>query len=132
MSKIRGKGNRSTEGKVQKELDRGGIGGWVKHPRGIPGCPDFYFPNLRLAMFVHGCFWHACPKCKRRLPNKHRGFWSEKLDRNRRRDQRIRRKLWREGYHVMRVWEHDLSGETWLKRLRAMIRRLYAPRTRPA
>lgn len=130
MSRVRGKGNRSTEGRVETVLISQDIGGWVKHPKEVPGHPDFYFPEHRLALFVDGCFWHACPKCRRRMPSTRADFWRDKIEGNRRRDNRVRRQLWSQGYHVMRVWEHDLKRESWISRLRAMLRR-FATRSGP-
>lgn len=124
MSKVRSKGNKSTEQRVEITLEEHGISEWVKHPANIPGSPDFYFPRFRLMLFVDGCFWHACPACARRTPRTHTRFWEQKIESNRRRDNRIRRRLRSQGYHVMRVWEHDLGGQTWLQRLRSMVRRL--------
>lgn len=124
MSRVRGGGNRSTEGRAEAALVASGIDGWVKHPKDILGRPDFYFPTHRLAVFVDGCFWHRCPTCNRRMPANRAEFWRAKLDENRRRDNRTRRRLRAEGYHVMRVWEHDLKRETWLKRLRSMLARI--------
>ena len=124
MARVRGRGNRSTEGRVEAVLIAEGITGWEKHPCDVPGRPDFYFPAQRLALFVDGCFWHACPTCDRRVPVNRREFWREKIEGNRRRDARKRRQLWAQGYHVMRVWEHDLRRGLWLNRLRAMLRRI--------
>jgi DNA mismatch endonuclease (patch repair protein) len=126
MSRVRHRGNRSTEGRVEAELIERGIMGWVKHPKDIPGKPDFYFPEHRLAVFVDGCFWHACPTCGR-LPKSRVEFWGKKIDDNRRRDNRTRRALRRGEYHVMRIWEHELRQLRWLARLRGML-----TRTRPA
>lgn len=47
-----------------------------------------------------------------------------RIDENRRRDNRQRHLLRRQGYHVIRVWEHQLRADTWLKRLQAMLRRV--------
>lgn len=127
MSRIRSRGNRSTEGKVEDTLKRRGITGWTKHCEEVPGTPDFFFSDCRLGVFVHGCFWHVCPKCKRRTPKTKTDFWANKLDENRRRDQRVRRKLWRCGYHVFRVWEHELKEETWVHRLESQLERLGHP-----
>ena len=77
MAKVRSKGNRSTEGKVEAALKSARIKGWKKHPKDVPGCPDFYFPKSRLAVFVDGCFWHACPKCGR-LPSSNAEYWTPK------------------------------------------------------
>lgn len=123
MALVRCTGNRSTERRVEAVLLAAGIDGWVKHPRGIPGRPDFFFPRESLVLFVDGCFWHCCPTCRRHLPRNNVTFWSRKLDANRRRDNRVRRALRAQGYHVMRVWEHQLRGETWRNRLISMLRR---------
>lgn len=122
MAKVRGAGNKSTEKRVESLLIESGIKGWDKHPKTILGKPDFYFPDYRLVVFVDGCFWHVCPRCKRRIPNT--DFWYKKLDANRKRDNRIQRKLRQEGYHVLRIWEHELKRDLWLKRLNAMMLRI--------
>ena len=124
MARVRSTGNRSTEGRVEEVLKEREIAGWTKHSRDVPGTPDFYFPGYRLALFVHGCFWHVCPRCNRRVPGTRRTFWAKKLDDNRRRDQRVRRELWKKGYHVVRIWEHQLRGDAWVRRLESKMRQL--------
>jgi len=121
MSRVRSTGNRSTELAVESALQEAGIKGWIKHPSAMLGRPDFYLPDCRLAVFVDGCFWHACPHCCRRTPASRSEFWSQKIEANRRRDNRIRRRLRSEGYHVMRVWEHEVRAGNWLGRLRRMV-----------
>lgn len=124
MAKVRSRGNRSTEGRVEGTLKEHSLTNWTKHPKDVPGTPDFYFPAVKLAVFVHGCFWHGCPACNRNVPKTRTSFWRKKIDENRRRDQRVRRQLWRQGYHVFRVWEHDLKRKTWILRLLSTLRRL--------
>jgi len=124
MAKVRGKGNKSTEQVVQTALTRARIRGWTKHPRSVPGQPDFYFPRYRLAVFVDGCFWHACATCARRTPRTRVSFWRRKISENRRRDQRVRKKMRAQGFRTIRIWEHELRAELWLRRLRATIRRI--------
>ena len=121
MGLVMGKRNTSTELRVEQMLRANGVRGWTKHPSEVLGRPDFYFPSRRLAVFVDGCFWHRCPTCKRRLPKSRAHFWREKLSSNRTRDLRVARKLRREGYHVMRVWEHSLARPDWLARLHRML-----------
>jgi DNA mismatch endonuclease (patch repair protein) len=82
------------------------ITGWRRN-RGVFGRPDFVFPKLKLAVFVDGCFWHACPKHSN-VPVQNRAFWKAKLGANRRRDRLVRRTLERRGWRVVRVWEHEL------------------------
>lgn len=126
MSRVRSRGNLSTEFAVERLLVGNAIVGWVKQPKGIFGNPDFYFERNRLLLFVDGCFWHGCAKCNRRIPVTRSEFWEAKITRNRRRDQRQRRKLRSLGFHVMRIWEHEASSGRWLGRLRAMLKR-YPP-----
>jgi len=121
MSKVRGKGNRSTEVRVRAALIRYGISGWVKHPANVPGKPDFFFPRQKVALFIDGCFWHACPRCARRTPSSRATFWRNKIEDNKARDRRVRAQLTRLGYRVLRVWEHELRTRSWLKRLLGKI-----------
>ena len=109
MSKIRSKGNRSTELKMRMLLVRKGISGWQIHPRNTHGNPDFVFPELRLAIFVDGCFWHGCPRCGH-LPKTNTKYWDTKLKRNIERDTRQRSLLSQIGWKVMRVWEHEFES----------------------
>jgi DNA mismatch endonuclease, patch repair protein len=120
MSRVRSRGNRSTEGRVREELVDQGIKGWVSHPDSVPGRPDFYFEERRLAVFVDGCFWHGCPNCGR-LPKTRVEFWRAKIGGNRRRDRLSNRRLWREGYRVLRIRECDLKRGKWVRRLTAKL-----------
>ena len=71
---------------------------------------DIVFTKARLAVFVDGCFWHACPT-HRTFPKANARWWAEKLRTNRRRDGQTNRKLAREGWRVLRVWEHESAAE---------------------
>jgi len=123
MALVRSKGNRSTELLVEAGLKGLGLPRWRKHPRNVRGKPDFYFPRLRLVLFVDGCFWHSCPVCGR-LPKSRVEFWLTKIDANRRRDIRVRSRLRRDGFHVMRIWEHELKTERWRGRLLKLSNRI--------
>lgn len=122
MAKVRSKGNVSTEAAAEAVLRLNKVRGWVKHPNAILGHPDFYFRRSRLALFIDGCFWHACPICGR-IPKSRTTFWRKKIDENRRRDNRIRNKLRTEGFHVVRVWEHQVQSTGWVNRLNLCIHR---------
>jgi len=106
MSKIRGRGNKDTELALAKLMRSKGITGWRRH---LPlfGKPDFAFRRERVAVFVDGCFWHGCPKHSK-LPVNNRDFWCAKLAKNLARDRKVNRTLRREGWRVIRIWEHDL------------------------
>jgi len=108
MSAIRGKNNKTTEIALRMALVRSGISGWTCHPMTLPGKPDFFFKRRRLAVFVDGCFWHACPKCGH-LPKTRSDYWQAKLAINQARDRRKSRLLRESGYRVLRIWEHQLK-----------------------
>lgn len=106
MSRVRGQGNVSTEKKVVGILRGAGITGWRRHLP-LPGRPDFTFRKQRVCIFVHGCFWHDCPRCGKRS-NTRPDYWASKIETNRKRDQRVTRELKRRGYRVNIVWECTL------------------------
>jgi DNA mismatch endonuclease, patch repair protein len=109
MTQVRSQRNRSTEWRVRATLMRAGIRGWKLTPSSLPGKPDFVFPVERLLVFVDGCFWHGCPKCKR-TPHTNVGYWGPKIQRNRERDRINNHILARGGWKVVRLWEHQLSN----------------------
>ena len=112
MSKIRGKGNKDTEVALAKLFRANGITGWRRHYP-IIGRPDFAFPKQKLAVFVDGCFWHGCPKHGTR-PKGNRQFWDAKLAGNKLRDRKVNRALRLLGWRVLRIWEHQLTRETYI------------------
>ncbi|MEM8872938.1 MAG: DNA mismatch endonuclease Vsr [Planctomycetota bacterium] len=107
MSLVRGKDTKP-EMVVRRLIHRMGFR-YRLHRRDLPGKPDLVFPSRRKVVFVHGCFWHrhACP-AGRRTPKSRREFWLNKLESNRRRDQRNRRRLNRLGWSAMVIWECQL------------------------
>lgn len=109
MSSVRGRDNASTERRLRLALVRGGIRGWVMHPK-LPGRPDFYFKAKRVAVFVDGCFWHGCEQCGH-VPGKNRPFWTAKLARNRERDRVAGDQLGAAGIRFLRLWEHELKDD---------------------
>jgi len=109
MSKVVGKGNKSTERRLVSILRSCGIKGWRRHLP-LPGTPDFTFRQEKVCVFVDGCFWHGCPRCYS-APSSNRKYWSDKLDQNRRRDRRVSRVLRASGYSVLRFWECALKNE---------------------
>jgi DNA mismatch endonuclease, patch repair protein len=67
---------------------------------------DLVFPRARVAVFLDGCFWHGCPE-HYRAPTANSTYWSEKVERNRRRDREVDAILTEHGWQVLRVWEHE-------------------------
>ena len=93
------------------------------HRRDLPGHPDIVLPGRRLAIFVHGCFWHG-HDCARgsRVPKNNRDYWLAKVGRNVARDARAIAALETDGWRVEVVWECDLKDETALTaRLAALL-----------
>lgn len=109
MARVRSHGNKTTERKLRMMLVRAHFVGWRVLPQHLPGNPDFTFPDASLAIFVDGCFWHGCPTCYRR-PSSNRKYWDAKVERNRARDKRLRGKLRKAGWSVIRIWEHELEN----------------------
>jgi DNA mismatch endonuclease (patch repair protein) len=93
---------------LRSALWKSGIRGYRKHLKHLPGSPDIVFPRHRLAVFVHGCFWHRCPKCNIPVPKKHGAYWQEKLYRNLERDKRVFSQLAELGWQPVRFWECDI------------------------
>lgn len=104
MAQIKGK-NTSPELSVRSIVHRLGFR-FRLHVRKLPGCPDLVFPSRRKVILVHGCFWHL-HTCKygRVKPQTNSRFWREKRDSNRERDRRNARRLRRQGWGVLTVWE---------------------------
>ena len=76
------------------------------HPK-LDGNPDILLINTKTLVFLHGCFWHKCPKCFIE-PETRKKFWKEKLNGNVKRDREVNRLLEKEGWKVLRFWEHQI------------------------
>lgn len=87
------------------------------HARDLPGCPDLVFRPRRKVIFVHGCFWHCHANCPiARIPKSRVDFWEAKLEGNRQRDEKNKRKLARQGWGVLTLWECELKDTARLER----------------
>ena len=101
---------RSKWTKQEKKLHNFLKGNKVKHrmhPK-LPGSPDILLPEKELAIFLHGCFWHKCPKCYRE-PQSRRNYWVPKIERNVRRDEKNKRLLRGQGLNTRTIWEHQIE-----------------------
>lgn len=76
------------------------------HPKNLPGRPDIALTHARIAVFVDGCFWHGCPQ-HGTAPKNNSEWWSTKIAGNVARDRAKDEQLWRMGWLVIHVWEHD-------------------------
>src|SRR2546430_1275207 len=94
----------SPELTLRAELRRARLLGYRTNLRVAGVRPDIVFTRHRLAIFVHGCFWHRCPTCAYPLPRANRAFWISKFRRNRQRDRQRRLLLEAEGWRVAEIW----------------------------
>lgn len=122
MGRVRGK-NTSPEIAVRRAAHALGLR-FRLHRRDLPGRPDLVFPKHRLAIFVHGCFWHRHEGCKRAtIPKTRQDFWLGKFADNEARDQRVTALLRDAGWRVEIVWECETKDqEALLRRLRDLVR----------
>lgn len=114
MRRIKGR-DTSPELAVRKALTRLGAR-YRLHRADLPGKPDIVIPGRRLALFVHGCFWHG-HDCARgaRVPKQNRDYWVGKVERNRARDAKSREALAALGWRVATIWECELKDAVGLE-----------------
>ena len=94
--------------KVRKAVHGAGFR-YRLHRADLPGRPDLVFPQFRLAVFVHGCFWHW-HGCKRsRMPAANHEYWTRKIERNVQRDRRNQDALKEIGWDIRILWECELN-----------------------
>lgn len=93
------------------------------HDRRLPGSPDLVFPSRRVALFVHGCFWHQHPGCDAAdRPKSRSDYWNRKLDGNVARDTRRLFELAAAGWTAMIIWECETHDPQRLAILAANIK----------
>jgi len=122
MRAIKGRGTKTTEQRLRGALVQARIRDWKLQPRGIFGSPDVVFLSKNLVIFVDGCFWHGCPRCGH-LPQANRAYWKAKIAYNRQRDRITERELRKNGFVVLRFWEHELADDLGrcIKRIRTTL-----------
>jgi DNA mismatch endonuclease (patch repair protein) len=80
------------------------------HVKSLPGSPDIVLAKHRVAIFVHGCFWHGHGCHLFKVPATRTEFWMEKIGANCERDNRNEKKLLSDGWRVLTIWECALKG----------------------
>jgi DNA mismatch endonuclease (patch repair protein) len=90
----------------------------------LAGRPDIIFPAARTVVFVDGCFWHGCPDHFQN-PQANSAFWTAKIARTKERDQQAGSKLRADGWHVIRIWEHEINTdvEACARKVQMVVRR---------
>jgi len=117
MSRIRGK-NTKIEITVGKWLKKKRI----SFERHVPmtGNPDFVLTGRKIAIFVDGDFWHGYRIGPKKL-GKMKKFWKEKISKNKLRDRRVTRTLKKEGWEVIRLWEHEVHNGRFVGKLQQVL-----------
>jgi len=121
MRRVKGR-NTTPEMTVRRALTKLGAR-YRLHRKDLPGSPDVVMPGRRLALFVHGCFWHG-HDCARgvRVPKQNRDYWLGKVARNRARDAKNLEALATLGWRVETIWECELKDAEALEaRLEALL-----------
>jgi len=109
MSKIRSK-NTKPEMTLRKALFVKGFRYRINYKE-LPGKPDIVFPKYKIAIFVHGCFWHGhdigC--IDSHIPKTNTSFWIEKITKNKERDKKNIAQILSMGWNVLVVWDCEIQ-----------------------
>lgn len=120
MSRVKGK-DTNPELTVRRFLHSKGFR-FRLHRKDLPGNPDIVLPKYRAAIFVHGCYWHQHPGCKKAtLPKTNSEFWRQKLSRNVERDKESKLELSEMGWRVLVLWECEIHDAV----LEKLVRKLF-------
>ena len=115
MARIRGR-DTAPELAVRRIAHRMGLR-FRLHRKNLPGRPDLVFPKHRLAVFVHGCFWHRHEGCRyASTPKSRAAFWTEKFAANVKRDARQEAALRTLGWQILVIWQCETKDEAAVER----------------
>lgn len=117
MSRIKSK-NTKPEILIRKLLFKKGLRYRIHY--NLPGKPDIVFLKNKIAIFIHGCFWHGHNCNEGHLPKTDTNFWKEKILGNKKRDITNKLKLKKLGWNVITLWECKIEKE-----LDMLINRLF-------
>lgn len=121
MSRVRSR-NTAPELRVRKAAHDLGLR-FRLHRKELPGKPDLVFPRWRVALFVHGCFWHRHEGCKKATnPKSREDYWQPKLRANVERDRRAVAELEKLGWRVLTIWQCETNDRA---RLSARLREFF-------
>ncbi|MEI9987024.1 MAG: very short patch repair endonuclease [Aliidongia sp.] len=98
-------------------------------PRKVSGRPDLCFPGARIAIFVHGCFWHRHVGCRKAsTPASNVEFWASKFEDNLKRDERVMRELLDAGWKTIVIWECETKDPELILRQLQLVQAHYQNR----
>lgn len=121
MSRVKGR-DTQPELAVRRTLWAAGLR-YLLNDKRLPGKPDIVFPSRRIAVFVHGCFWHGHQGCSRhRIPKSRVEWWTSKIRRNIERDTEVRGALEALGWTVLVIWECETERSSAIEALAHTIK----------
>lgn len=97
------------ENRLTKELWRRGYR-FRKNDKTLFGKPDISLKKYKIAIFIDSCFWHVCP-IHGKKPKSNQEYWDKKLLRNQQRDKEVNDYYKKNGWHVKRIWEHEIKKD---------------------
>jgi DNA mismatch endonuclease (patch repair protein) len=97
------------ESLVTQELWKKGFR-FRRNVRGMLGTPDIAIKKYKVVIFIDSCFWHFCP-IHGRMPKSNIEFWKKKLERNQERDKEHTQFYLQKGWHILRIWEHEIRQD---------------------
>ena len=110
MARVRSKDTKP-EMAVRRYLHKHGLR-YRLHRRDLPGCPDLVISSRRVAVFIHGCFWHRHPGCRKTtMPASGEEFWRDKFAATVERDAIAHGALRRAEWGVLVIWECEVTPE---------------------
>lgn len=123
MSRVKSK-NTGIEIQVRSALHKMGYRFRI-HRKELPGIPDIVLPKYNTAIFVHGCFWHQHPSCKKATyPKQNPNFWKEKLSRNIKHDKQVEKDLKRLGWNVLTIWECEIKSKDFSNKIAVVSKQI--------
>lgn len=124
MSRIRSK-DTNPELVVRRFLFSNGFR-YRLHKKELPGKPDIVLGKYKVAIFIHGCFWHHHDHCKYAiLPKSNTEYWIPKIEKNRLRDAANISSLKRLGWKILVIWECELKPKTVERALDQLLKYLF-------
>jgi DNA mismatch endonuclease (patch repair protein) len=97
------------ENEVMRQLHRRGIR-YRRNVHGLLGTPDIAIKKYKIVVFIDSCFWHGC-LIHFRSPETNKEYWKNKIEKNKERDLKVTTYYQNNGWHVRRIWEHELKQD---------------------
>jgi DNA mismatch endonuclease (patch repair protein) len=96
-----------------------------KNDNRYPGKPDIILPKYKIAIFIHGCFWHNHNCNRGRIPKTNTKFWQKKINDNKKRDKKNQINLLNQGWKVIVIWQCEINNKMKMKeRLEYLIKEI--------